>query len=570
MRFLLAFLLLLCSLPLHAQDFQRVAPNTLTPNPSGGKIESSHKTLGSQDTQLVGQDLTGVIFVPKFSAVTKKGAKPIHGIEILNVPVLDNAAFRARMQPYLGKPITLNFLHQITQEVTRFYADQDRPMVSASIPEQDITTGVVQIVVVEGVLGKVMVTGNRWFASDIFKDSVSLRPEEPIYKSELQLDVRAMNVNPFHSVDAVFRPGHMPGTTDIMLNVKDRFPLRVYTGYDNTGTQATSEDRLNFGFNYGNLFGLDQQLNYQYTASPDFNQYRAQSGSYIIPLPWGHRLTFFGLYDETNNDVPAPFASNGRSYQVSGRYTIPLPALRGYAQELSFGYDYKNTNNNLDFGGSNVFAQTVAISQFVLNYAGSMPDSYGSTSFNATLFLSPGNMFDNNNDQDFNAGTPGSTANYIYSVIGFTRVTNLPADFSLFSKFTFQVSTGTLFSTETLGVGGYDSVRGYEEREVNGDEGFLMTQEVRSPTFHPLSGLFKLHVDDNMQFLVFSDTGWTNIETPTPGFQSDYILSSVGFGVRYNIATYLTVRADYGFQLVHTGLNPDYDSHASIGATVSY
>ena len=104
-----------------------------------------------------------------------------------------------------------------------------------------------------------------------------------------------MNVNSFHSTDAVFRPGTAAGTTDVWLNVKDRFPLRVYTGYENTGTQATGEDRVLAGFNWGNVFGLDQQLNYQYTASPDFDHYKAQSGSYIVPLPWaGHRLTFFG------------------------------------------------------------------------------------------------------------------------------------------------------------------------------------------------------------------------------------------------------------------------------------
>ena len=40
--------------------------------------------------------------------------------------------------------------------------------------------------------------------------------------------------------------------------------------------------------------------------------------------------------------------------------------------------------------------------------------------------------------------------------------------------------------------------------------------------------------------------------------------------MRYNITPYFTLRADYGFQLIRTGFNPDYDSHASIGVTLSY
>jgi hemolysin activation/secretion protein len=566
--FLIASLLTFTSLA-SAQDFQRVAPKTPAPNPNAGQIENAPRPALSSDKSFVGTNLKGVVFVA--SAASVKGAKSIRGIEIKGVPLLDSPEFRAQVQPYLGQPISINLLHRLAREVVTYYDSQDRPVVSANIPEQDITGGVVQIVVVEGVLGKVRVTCNHWFASDIFKDSVQLRPGEPIYKSELQFDLRSMNVNSFHSTDAVFRPGTATGTTDVWLNVQDRFPLRVYTGYENTGTQATGEDRVLAGFNWGNAFGLDQQLNYQYTASPDFDHYKAQSGSYIVPLPWaGHRLTFFGLYDESKNDVPAPFNSHGRSYQVSGRYTIPLPDFRTYSQEFSFGFDFKDTNNDLEFGGNRVFKNSVDIDQFVLSYNGGLPDRYGSTNLSVDVFLSPGGLMGNNSSADFQTGVPGANASYVYSEMGLTRVTNLPAQFSLFSKISGQVSTGTLFSTETLGAGGFDSVRGYEEREVNGDEGFLMTQEIRSPTVHPLSGLLNLKVDDNLQVLAFSDTGWVSLKNPSPGIDSDYLLSSLGVGVRYNITPYFTMRADYGFQLVRTGLNPDYDSHASIGVTLSY
>ena len=151
--------------------------------------------------------------------------------------------------------------------------------------------------------------------------------------------------------------------------------------------------------------------------------------------------------------MPAPFDSHGRSYQVSGRYTIPLPDFSTYSQEFSFGFDFKDTNNDLGFGGAQVFKDSIDVDQFVLSYNGGMPDRYGSSNLSIDVFLSPGGLMGNNSTADFQLGVPNASASYVYSQIGLTRVTNLPAQFSLFSKFSGQVSTGTLFSTETLGAG---------------------------------------------------------------------------------------------------------------------
>jgi len=47
-------------------------------------------------------------------------------------------------------------------------------------------------------------------------------------------------------------------------------------------------------------------------------------------------------------------------------------------------------------------------------------------------------------------------------------------------------------------------------------------------------------------------------------------LSSLGFGLRYSINTYLSLRYDLGFQLLHTGLDNDHDSRSDLGLVLSY
>ena len=62
------------------------------------------------------------------------------------------------------------------------------------------------------------------------------------------------------------------------------------------------------------MFGLDQQLNYQYATDAKFDLVHANSASYLIPLPWRHTLMFYGSYVEGRAD----FSSHRQSHHVRG------------------------------------------------------------------------------------------------------------------------------------------------------------------------------------------------------------------------------------------------------------
>ena len=401
--------------PAFSQDFDRLAPKQLPPRepvPAGAKPPP--QPLGGGSDAVLLKRLKGLVFVPTPAAVQSGGVRGASGVVVKNIALLESPKFTARMQPYIGAPLTLGALAKIQNEVTAFYTGHDRPLVSISVPEQDITSGVVQIIVQEGMLGEVRVEGNRYFKAPLFRSGVRLREGEAIYKSRLEQDTRGLNANPFRSVDTVFSPGRTPGTTDLVLQVQDRFPLRVYAGYENTGTPATDENRLLAGFNWGNAFGLGHQLNYQFTASPDVERLRAHSASYLVPLPWQHTLALFGSYAETTPDLPAGFELNGRTYQTSLRYSMRLPDVTAYTHEVALGYDFKSSNNDLGFGGTRVFDTTIDISQFVLTYNGALPDAYGRTLLNAEVYWSPGGLGEHNEDEDFAAASPGASASYVY------------------------------------------------------------------------------------------------------------------------------------------------------------
>ena len=91
-------------------------------------------------------------------------------------------------------------------------------------------------------------------------------------------------------------------------------------------------------------------------------------------------------------------------------------------------------------------------------------------------------------------------------------------------------------------------MRGYDPRAASGSQGFLMSNELRSPGWSPLRHA-GLDVEDSGQLLVFHDYGYVGFKRDQASLARDTELQSVGVGLRYSIGRYLDLRADYGWQL---------------------
>ena len=356
-------------------------------------------------------------------------------------------------------------------------------------------------------------------------------------------DVDWLNQNPFRQVDLVYAKGPQPGTTDAILRVQDARPERVYAGYEDSGDQATGLGRAFAGFNLGNLWGDDNQLGYQYTRSTDAGRLEADSATYSLPLPWRNTLTALGSWARAETVSGGLFDLTGVNWQAGLRCTMPLPVLPGYTQSLAVGADYKWTNNNLGFGGTQVFSSPANIAQALVAYSGARSDALGSTRGSVSATWSPGRIGGLNHDHDFAVQRPGASADYGYLQANVTRLERLPEDFTLSLAVSGQWSSARLLATEQFGLGGEDSVRGYDDRVLNGDDGLSGQLELRSPARHLLGRL-----PDKSQVLVFVDAG-RDWQRAAEAGETDNTLVSAGPGLRFQVGSFGTVRADYGWQL---------------------
>ena len=556
---------------LRAQDFQQIAPKQPVKEGTGKVIdENQPKPLsGTNSAVLVGQ-LKGVRLVasPREVRSSYHGSP---GVDAGDVVIAQQPDFPAVIAPYLDQPVTMTSLAEMTRAIVAYYRAHDRPVVNVYVPEQAITSGYVQVVVVESRVEKVEATGAKWFSNDMLRHEVSLRPGEPISGNQVHNDVAWINRNPFLQADMLMAPGDKPGTTDLLLRTQDRFPLRVFAGYEDSGNRYTEDDRLLAGFNYGNLFGVGQQFSFQYTQAPTKNDFESESGTYIIPLPWKHQLTIFGSYAATDATLGDEFNSGGVNWQISGRYEIPLPSTVHFSESVIAGYDFKRSNDSLLFGVASLSNTTTDVNQFVFGYQAALQDDYGSTSFSATGYYSPGGFSAYDDDNDYEQQRLDAPSSYIYGQFTLNRLTRLPGDFTWAVNGLIQESNANLLPSEQIGLGGYATVPGYEEREVNGDNGYLIGTQIITPPVSLGQAMNWKVFNDQLEFLGFIDYGGTSLANVTPAdINPNTNLLGVGPGIRYVINPYLSFRFDYGFQLLSTGYGTGEHSRGHVGVVVSY
>ncbi|HWV98196.1 MAG TPA: ShlB/FhaC/HecB family hemolysin secretion/activation protein [Candidatus Acidoferrum sp.] len=548
-------------------------PPTPAPTPPAPVKEE----VNPDDDNVMIEKLSGIVIVKTREEIKEEGVSGITGVQPVNIPILSGEDFKAKVNWYLNRSMSINDIKSLQNDIILYSRAKNHPLVDVILPPQVLTSGVIQLWFLEGKISKITVENKdrKWFTDMFIMSQVRLHPGQSVDMQKLTEDLDWVNRNPFRQVNTVFRAGSDLGQTEMVLQVDDRIPLRAYVGYENSGTEFTGQDRLLAGFNWGNAFGLDHQFNYQYTTDVDFKAIQAHSASYLIPLPWRHNLAIMGAYADATAEFPGVAAvSKGTSYQTSLRYTIPKRIGKNYIQEITGGFDFKSTDNDLEFGGQTALSRTrIHVAQFQLGYSGLLLDRGGQTSFGLEGYYSPGDIDSDNTDIAFDQLRPQSKAQYFYGRLTAERLTRLPAGFSWVLHGFAQYASERLTPSEEIGIGGFGTVRGYGERLVNGDNGWVINNELRTPTFPVLKRIGIIPWDDRLQFLVFFDYGSVFIKDFSTadagaGRTKETDLSSAGAGLRYTVLQNLSIRFDYGFELINR--EPGKNGGGHVGVLLSF
>jgi hemolysin activation/secretion protein len=451
---------------------------------------------------------------------------------------------------------------------------------------------------------------NSWYnnpykAEDVtaeFQPRTSQLQGRIVDTEEIKAQITGMNRSPWvrlnRPVDHPFRdvtvnfsqPGpNVLGQTNLVFEVDDKRPLKFFAGVDNSLTEITGENRFFLGAAWYDAFllGRNHQMGAQVFSALEPDELLGFSMNYQIPwqdAKFDQFTELFVSYAASTAEVVlggVPTDAVGGSLIFGGRHYLELPELlgasdltqpllnkqarswakkvrepMGYHHEVGGGFDFKSSDNDLEFGGSTVSQSPADIVQLVLEYNARQTDPTGESNLSAQVFISPGDVTDDNTDQSFAPLRANAEAAYVYTRIRLEREQDLPfsgafGGMMVRGALTGQYSSTNLLASEQLGLGGFSSVRGYPERALRGDLGWIINLELHGPEFHPARDWFNFSRYDMFKVLAFVDYahGESVEESPADPLDDPADLMSVGLGFRYEFEDSLKFRLDYGFRL---------------------
>lgn len=525
------------------------------------------------DEQPIGPALGAIVALgPRDPVRPAAGA----GLDLASVARLNTLAAHASLQPFLGRPISRKLIAEVQAAVARLYRQAGFPFGSVTTPEQEITSGVLQLRVIEFRAGEVRATGTRRTPPGYIEDRVRLKSGEPIAADQLSEDLDWLNRNPFRQVGAVFSPGNALGRSDLALPVTEVRPWRVYGGYATSGSSATGRDRYLVGAQAAGLPWLPDALaSYQYTGAAD--AYSSLHPSYLshavrLGLPIAPRRSFELTYDhvESNQTVQA-FVVRQLTDEAALDYRAALSTVvpKSFAQlpgDFILGVEARQSARRVFFGDADVQHATIDVLQAFAGYAGAFSDPLGGSSLSFTLHVSPGGENGRNTDAAFAAYTSGASSHASYAYLNgqASHYIRLPLGLVLSSEAVFQLAGYALPQTEQIAIGGPSLVRGYSLEDGAFDSAVVLRSALQGPGFRLLPTSFG--IADALQPRLTLDAGYGSSQS----LHRDTTAISAGLGADYRLARALQISADVACALRSAPYTRAGDCRVESRVTLSY
>ncbi|MDC7713640.1 ShlB/FhaC/HecB family hemolysin secretion/activation protein [Vogesella sp. LYT5W] len=437
---------------------------------------------------------------------------------------LNDEAVRETLQPFTGKQQTVASLQQAAAALQARLAASGHRFYRVILPPQTLTD-TVSLKLVMMPLGSVSYSGQNYFSREQLAASFPvLQPGLTPDTRELARNLAQFNDHPAHEAVLTLSESRVREAIDVTVQVEDRPPSSFWSSLQNTGNDATGRWRLGAGWHTSALAGTDQQLTVSYTTSPDqHHRDVAQFGlSWKWPLyRWATDVSAYAVHSDVDSGTVGGF------FDVSGRgdyagvalakHLLPLGQLK---HGVKLGLDYKAYGNKVMFDQANLGAD-VTTTPLTLGWFGVWQGkgSRLALALDWSHNLPGGN---DNDDAHHLANRHGADANWQAWRGSIDYQLPLSAGWSVLSRLQAQYSRRPLVPGEQFGIGGSQSVRGYEEREAFGDQGHSVALEAWTPLL--ASGL---------RAVLFADSGSTRRLQPQAQEISHQHLLGLGAGLRW-------------------------------------
>ena len=249
--------------------------------------------------------------------------------EVVGNTLLPEAVVKSATSDYTGDSIDFATLRKALASLQLAYRGRGFATVSVTLPQQKLTNGIVRIQVVEGRITEIRVEGNRWFSSNNVRSALPGLTTNLILNSKLfQAELDLANANRDRQIYPQIQPGPEPGTTSMLLKVKDQFPLHGRFELNNQATPDTPELRGSASAQYNNLWQLEHSLGLSYGFT--LEQFKGGDANLFDQPLLANYSTFYRLPLGSRRSLPAEVeASHGRFGYDESTHQFRLPPSSG-------------------------------------------------------------------------------------------------------------------------------------------------------------------------------------------------------------------------------------------------
>jgi hemolysin activation/secretion protein len=446
----------------------------------------------------------------------------------------------------LSKPVSTEDLEKIRKAVSQFYFNNGYVNSGAKIGDQDLSSGVLTVSVVEGVLDKINVMGTGWLRPSYVEDRIRSGVKKPLSMDDLKRSLEFVRRDEkIRKINTALLPGDELGQSHLDVIVTEHKLFDAGIGLSNRRPPSVGAEEAEVYIGTKNLTSLGDTLRLNYTFTDegmkevDFDGADNYAISYSLPLHTSGTTLELGTvksdyvileepFDTLNIQSDTQMVSVGLRQPIYNdlkhEFTVSLKGERRQSKTMVSGMPFSISPGSTD-GMTRIAALRVSpeyvyrSSKRVIAVRTTL--SFGLDTQDPVLdesFMGP---------EFFSWLTQASWV----EAIGSSE--NL---FAL--KSYYQYTDERLISMEQFSLGGMNTIRGYRENQIIRDNAFSISPEVRIPI------LRDRYTKPIMHLIPFFDYG---IGWNAEGDRDRESIYSLGLGLNYKPTDYVNMSLYWGY-----------------------
>lgn len=463
----------------------------------------------------------------------------VRQIRVLGSTIFSEAELQESVAIYLDRAATIQDLLAIRSTITDLYTARGYLTSGAFLPAQlqDFDKGIISIQIIEGELERIDIKGLSRLQEGYVRSRLSQAGKRPVNIRNLESGLQLLQLDSlFNSVQAELKAGTSVGRSILEITLQENPSWIASATIESRESSTVGAIGLYGSIGDRNFTGLGDNFSLDLGGTEGTRRYGIQ---YNLPLDGQNEIQFRYNYS-TSRIITPKFAAidiNSRTQSSTLGYRYFL--LRQPTSEISMGLNFESRESR-DFLLGNV------------PFSFSLGADNGRSAVNVLRFSqewidrSINRVLAARSQLSLGLGILGATVNdrgvdgrFLSWQGQFQWIQSLGKNTISIVRLGTQLTDKALLPIEQFGIGGPDSIRGYQQNLYVGDSGVVGTVEFRLPVLsNPAIGL--------LQITPFIDVGqvWSNSPNNFSG-----LLASAGLGLRWELGSNVRAKLEWAAQL---------------------